>query len=310
MLIIDSSNHTGTKPRLYAILGHIRENSMRSTLARTVLLFAGASLSFATLAATAGAQEGTASGTLTVAGKTTPLTHVYARAQKGFFDATKEDILVILSDVAIPEDALSDEFARHKMAADGTLHGVEVVLAPDKQAVSGGLLHEAFAETQGYVSVAGMHEFQAKTFDGKVVEGTLSTSKPNTFMNKTFEYTATFRAPVWHRPPPTATGAAAAQTAPGKAVLAFLKVARSGDKAAIKNLMSGEAGKELDGPNSKELIEMLKMMTPNPATAQIDTVDIKGNAAQVTVVEKSKDGSVTSNFTLVLEGGQWKIKGM
>src|SRR5450759_3527661 len=210
MLIIDSSNHTGTKPRLYAILGNIGENSMKSTLARTVLLFAGASLSFATLAATAGAQEGTASGTLTVAAKTTPLTHVYARAQKGFFDPTKEDILVILSDVAIPEDALSDEFARHKMAGDGKLHGVEVVLDADKQAVSGGLLHEAFAETQGYVSVAGMHEFLAKTFDGKVVEGTLSTTFPsnvfarNSCMPATDTYPCVSANASCNKPPDTA----------------------------------------------------------------------------------------------------------
>lgn len=281
---------------------------MRSSLAGTVSVFALATLCLAMSAA--GAEEGTANGKLTVAGKTTLLSHAYARAQKGFFDKSKEDIRVILSDVAIPDEALADEFALQKMAADGKLHAIEVVLGQDKQAVSGGLLHEAFDKTQGYVSVSGMHDFEAKTFDAKNVEGTLSMKKPDSFMNKQFEYSATFRAPVWHRPPPTATGAAAAATAPGKAVLAFLKAARSGNKAALKTLMTAEAGKALDGPRSDDMVTMLKTMAPNPATAQIDEVDIAGNTAKVSVVEKSKDGSATSNFTMVLENGQWKVGGM
>jgi hypothetical protein len=265
---------------------------------------------FLTCAATAGGQEGTASGKLTVAGATTPLRYAYARAEKGFFDEKKEDIRVILSDVPIPLAALSDEFARHQLAAQGKLHAVEVVLDSQKQAISGGLLHEAFREMQGFVSITGMHTFEAKTFDGKMVEGKLSTEKPGKFQEISFEYAAEFRAPVWHRPPPTASGAAAAQTAPGKAVLAFLKAARSGDVAAIKKLMTAEAARELDGPRSKEMVEFLKTATPNPATAQIDSVDITGDTAEVIVVEKSKDGSQTSTMKLALEGGEWKVGGI
>src|SRR5215472_8245656 len=97
-------------------------------------------------------QSGTAAGELKVAGTTTPLSHAYARAVKGFFDPNKEDVLVILSDVPIAEDALEDEFARHRLAAEGKLHAVEVTLNAEKEPVSGALLHEAFAKTQGYVS--------------------------------------------------------------------------------------------------------------------------------------------------------------
>ncbi len=253
---------------------------------------------------------GTASGQLTVAGKTTPLAYAYARAEKGFFDPAKEDILIILSDVPIPEDALADEFARHHLAAEGKLHAVEVTLSSDREPVSGGLLHEAFSQTQGYVSVAGMHRFEPKTFDDKLVEGRLSMSKPSEFMEKSFQYDATFRAAVWRRPPPTASGPEAAQTAPGKATLAFLKAARSGNKAALQKLMTAEAGKELDGPHGREALDILKATVPNPAAAQIESVDIQGNTARVSVVEKSKDASVTSHFTLTLEGGAWKVGGM
>jgi Putative lumazine-binding len=134
----------------------------------------------------------------------------------------------------------------------------------------------------GYVSVSGMHVFTPKTFDGKVVEGKLATRKPDEFMNKAFE---------------------------GKATIAFLKAARTGDKVVIRKTMTAEAAKGLDGPQAKEMLELLKMTSPDPATARIDAVDVKGNTAEVTVVEESKDGSVTSTFHLTLEGGQWKVSG-
>jgi uncharacterized membrane protein len=251
----------------------------------------------------------TAFGKLTVADKTTPLKYAYARAAKSFFDKTKEDVLVILSDVPIPEEALKDEFARHHLAAEGKLHGVEVLLDAEKQAIGGGLLHEAWKEMSGYVSATGMHVFTPKTFDGKVAEGTLATRKPSEFMSRSFEYKATFSAPVWRRPRPTSSGPAAATSPQGKATVALLKAARSGKRAAMRKTMTAEAARGLDGPRPKEMLELLKRTAPDPATARIDAIDVKGNTAEVTVVDESKDGSVTSTFRLVLEGGQWKVSG-
>lgn len=274
-----------------------------------VALAAATAILFVAINGRVQAEEGTASGSLTVAGKTTPLKFAYARAAKGFFDKTKEDVLVILTDVPLSEEALKDEFARHHLAAEGKLHGVEVLLNAERQAIGGGLLHEAWKEMSGYVSATGMHVFTPKTFDGKVAEGMLATSKPSDFMSKAFEYKATFSAPIWRRPSPTSSGTAAAASPQGRATVAFLKASRSGNKAAIRKTMTAEAGKALDDPRAQEMIELLKMTSPDPATARIEAVDVKGNTAEVTVVEESKDGSVTSTFHLTLEGGQWKVSG-
>ncbi len=263
---------------------------------------------FAAVAAAAAADPaGTASGELTVAGQTTPLAHAYARAVKGFFDPSKEDILVILSDVPISDEALEDEFARHRLAAEGKLHAIEVTINAEKNPIAGGLLHEAFASMQGFVSVTGMHQFEPKTFGPALVEGRLFMSRPSEFVSKSFQYTATFRAPIRRRAAPTATGDAAAQTPAGKAALAFLKMARTGNKSAIEKLMTAEAARELDGPHGKEALELLKTAMPDPKTARIESVDIRGDTAKVELIEKSENGSVTSTFTLVLEGGRWKI---
>jgi hypothetical protein len=277
--------------------------SMIGTLAIAVLLRASTAVA-------AEQKSGTADGTLTVAGKTTPLEYAYARAGKGFFDKTKEDVLVILSDVPIPDAALDDEFARHKMAADGKLHAVEVTLNSEKEPISGGLLHEAFASTQGYVSVAGMHRFEPTAFDGKIVAGKLWMEQPNEFMDKKFQYAATFRAEVWRKPPPTFSGAAAAQSAPGKATIAFLEAAHAGNVAKLKKIVSGEIAQGLAGPQSKDLLEMLKTMTPDPIRGKIESIDVHGDQAEAVVVEESKDGSVTSTIRLTREDGAWKVTGM
>jgi hypothetical protein len=178
--------------------------SLATVSARMSVLVAGVAI--LAWSAGAAAAPGNASGQMTVGGKTTPLAYAYARAEPGFFDKTKEDIHIFLSDVEIPDAALGDQFARQELAAAGKLHAVEVVLSATKEAVSGGLLHEAFARTSGYVSVTGMHQFEATVFDGKTVDGRLFTRKPDSFMDVSFEYTATFHATVWRRPAPTSTG--------------------------------------------------------------------------------------------------------
>ena len=252
------------------------------------------------------AEEGTAAGTLKVGTATTPLAHAYARAEKGFFDKKKEDIRVILTDVALPESALADEFERHHLAEAGKLHGIEVVIDAQKQPIAGVILH-AFTKSQGFISVTGMHRFQQKTFNATTVEGTLAMEGPSEFQGTTFQYSASFRAPVWHAPAPTAKGAAARETPPAKAVLAFYVAIHKGDLPAVKSLMTPESAKPLDGPNGKKMFEFLRTVTPEPARAQIESVDIKGNTAEVTVAVKTRDSTETSKVRLEKRAGQWKV---
>jgi hypothetical protein len=252
-------------------------------------------------------QAGTADGTYTVGAKTTKLTYAYAIAKKGFFDEKKEDILVILSDVPLSQAALDDPFERMHMARDGKLHGLELTVNSDKLVTSGTLLHEAFVKFQGSVSATGMHQFDAKTFDGKTAAGKLSTSRPSDFQDIAFQYQATFEAPIYRKPPPTLTGAAAKDSPQAKAVFALYKAALSGDVAAVRKALTAESAKVLDGPQAKEAMGFLKATSPDPATAEIESVDIKGDKAEVVVVVRSKDGKETSTMNVEKVGGQWKV---
>jgi undecaprenyl-diphosphatase len=184
------------------------------------------------------ADSGTAQGKLTVGGQETPLTYVYARAEKGFFDPAQEDIRVILSDVSLDDEALNDEFARNQLAQDGKLHSVEVVFNAKKEPISGVIRHPAFSRTQGFVSVSGMHRFEPKTFDGRRVEGKLSTDRPNEFMNVSFEYAAVFQTPVWRRPALTPTRSPRASRTPSRSV-SWSLVTR--DPSAIAETSAGDS---------------------------------------------------------------------
>ena len=178
-----------------------KRNHMKKLFGGKVLfwILAAPGLGVAALAS-AGVLEGSASGKLVVGGKETPIRFAYARAEKGFFDPSKEDIRVILSDVSLTDEALNDDFARNRMAQDGRLHSIEVVIDWEKRPISGVLRHPAFARTQGFVSVSGMHRFDPKKFDGRFVEGKLSTDRPGEFMGVSFEYAATFQAAIWRTP--------------------------------------------------------------------------------------------------------------
>ena len=258
------------------------------------------------VALSAAGEQGTAAGTFTLGGATARLTHAYALARPDTFDKTKENVLVVLSDAAIPDDAVWEDFPGLKLAAAGKLHAVQVELNADRSVKSAAILDATFVDSQAF---QGIEEpvFQAATFDGKTVAGTLSSRAPHQLANKKFEFTATFRAPLLHRPAATAAGAAAAQTAPAKVVLAFVQAAAAGNKAAIKKLLTAEYGKPLDGPNGKAILAAWKTHGLDPATTEISTVDIRGAEAEVVFVDTSNGGGMAAKFTLALVGGEWKI---
>jgi hypothetical protein len=141
------------------------------------------------------AADGTAKGTLTVAGKAIPLTHAYALAQKGFFDAKSDDILVLLSDVPLTDAALTDPFERQKLEKAGKLHSVEAVIDAKKQPINVTVRHSAFKMTASGGSTEDL--FDATTFDGKSAAGRLHRKSPGTsFDDVPYTYDVTFSAPI------------------------------------------------------------------------------------------------------------------
>ncbi len=237
-------------------------------------------------------------GTLTVAGKETPLDYAYAVPQ------SKKEMLLILSDQPLADKELKDEFERiHRMEAD-EIHIVEITLDAQKQPMSVSVRHKAFASNWGGGSTE--DKFEATTYDNATIAGRAYRSSPGEFNGVSYTFDATFSTNIWKEPPPTYAGEAAKNSEPGKAAIAFLKAGRSGKVAEIKKYIISSAVGVLDGPDGKEMIELLKL-GPNPNKAKLTRVDVKGDDAEVVFEEISKDGSATTTIHMVQEDGKWKI---
>lgn len=255
------------------------------------------------------AADGKAEGTITVNGKTTKLAHAYARAVKGFFDKTKEDVEVILSDVPLEAKALEDQFERSRMADAGKLHAFEITIDADGKPISTAFRDNGFKKASPS-GLSSADVFTKKTFDGKTVEGSYKSAGQKEFFGDTYSFDVSFKADVARAPkpvPPTAAETAAAQKSPQAAVYAdFLRAIQKEDLPALKKLFTKEQAKNLDDPEAKKMVGMVKMMSPTEI--KVLKVVETGDKADLTVTGK-QDGSVASGVVhMVKERGAWKVQ--
>ena len=248
------------------------------------------------------AQDGTASGHLTLNGETTPLTHAYASAQPGFFDKTKEDVRILLSDVELPQSALEDVFELIHMGRDGKAHVVEVVLDAEASPISGALYAKAF---DGTVSVTGMHRFTRQVFERARVAGRLSMAEPKSFQGVTFQYDATFAARIPRAPTPEEIAAAIASP-PGLVAARCVEALRSGNLQAFLATLAAGTAAAYSGPDGARRFEALRNETP--ADSHLAGLERPGDTAARAIVNGTRDGIVIEfQVELALDGGAWLV---
>lgn len=255
------------------------------------------------------ADDGSASGAVTVNGKSTTLKHAYARAVPGFFDKTKEDVVVILTDVPLEAKALEDQFERIHLADAGKLHAFEITLDAEGKPISTAFRDNGFKKASPS-GLSSADVFTKKVFDGKTVEGSYKSAKESEFFGETYAFDVSFKANITRAPkavPPTAAETAAAQKTPQAAVYAdFLRAVQKEDLPALKKLFSKEQAKNLDDPEAKKMVGMVRMMSPTGI--KVLKVVETGNEAELTVTGK-QDGNVANGVVhMVKEGGSWKVQ--
>ncbi len=273
--------------------------SLAATAVAVAALLASAPVAMAQTA------NGSASGTFTAGtGKPVKLRYAYAQLQKSDDGPAKQEILLLLSDVPLDDDARDDWAARSQRARKGTLHAVALTINPaDKTPISANLYHEAF---QGSASLSGSTRFVPTTFTKTALAGRVYMPPTRDFEDRPLAFNATFRATIRPLTAPTFTGTAARNSAPAKAALAFFAACRKGDVAAMRTFLSPQQTADLDGPQGKQMLAMAKMMAPDPATARVASVNLKGNVATVMI----KSGKETTSLKLVsaTPNGPWKVK--
>ncbi len=255
------------------------------------------------------AQTGSVSGTVTAgAGKPVKLRYAYAQLQQSDDSPPKKEIILLLSDVPLDDEARDEWSTRAQRARKGTLHAVAITINPaDKTPGSANLHHQAF---QGSMSLSGSVRFVPATFTKTVLAGRAYVPPTKDFEGRPLAVDATFRTTIRPLAPPTFVGTAAQNSAPAKAALAFFAACRKGDVPAIRAFLPPEQSADLDGPNAKQMLEVVKMMSPDPATARVASVTLRGNVATVVIEEKKASGKETTTLKLVgaTPNGPWKVK--
>ncbi len=255
------------------------------------------------------AADGTAQGTVTVNGTTTKLSHAYARAVPGFFDKTKEDVVVILTDVPLEPKALEDDFERIHMADAGKLHAFEITLGADGKPISTSFRDNGFKKASPS-GLSSADVFTKKIFDEKTVSGSYKSDKPHEFFGDTYAFDVSFEAEITRAPkivPPTAAETAAAQRHPAtKVYTAYLNAVQKEDLGALKKLFTKEQASQLDDPDAKKMVGMVKMMSAT--NIRVLKVSETGDGADLTVTGKQDNAVVHGVVHMVKEGGAWKVQ--
>ena len=167
---------------------------------RTVMVLFASTLVATALAPTDGhadPADGTASGTLTVNGKTTKVAYAYARSVPGFFDKNTKDTKVIVSDVPLDAAALSDDFARSGLAEAGKLHAFEIIIDASGTPISTAWRDNGFKGPMPS-GLSSADPFTKTVLDDTVVEGSYKSAEEAEFFGNTYAFDVTFRAVIAH----------------------------------------------------------------------------------------------------------------
>jgi hypothetical protein len=265
-----------------------------------VVAFIGSLL--ASTASLVHAQDGTASGRLTVNAVTVSVTHAYASAQPGFFDKKTEDVRVLLSDVPLPETALTDVFELIELARRDAVHVVEVLIDANGAPISGAIYTKAF---DGMVSATGMHKFTRERLERSRIAGRLAVPEPHTFNGVTWQYDATFSAPI-PGPPSPEEAAAALASAPARAAAAYLEAVRSGKLPALLATLAPSAAANYRGADAQDRLKQLR--ADMPADARVASVTKKPDGSVLVSLEGHEKGIVIAyTLKMVQDGGAWKV---
>ena len=253
------------------------------------------------LAQSAASGVNTATGGITVNGNKTEFKYAYTLIKPSLADKKSETILT-LPDKPLSAGAINDSFARASEMRNNNVQILELTLDTDKKvrsvdfnvgALKGG------ANTADYK--AEVSRFTPTAFAGRVTSG----GEQKEFRN-TFNFDVRFDTAMLAQRTPDAIGKAAWATPQGRAVAEFLRAARAGDKAALKRVMLAEQVKALDGPDAAQFLEFVKL-SPNPKTAEFDSLFIDGDSAAAKIAERSKDGAASSDYKLRLINGVWFV---
>jgi len=264
--------------------------------------------------AEAQSSAGRASGMLTINGKGIPLKYSYAMAQPNTFDATKNDIAILLTEKPLAEEALSgigDLRDATRQQQGWAYFKINSAGKPIYELID----HPATKEGKyGQIQMSGFTH--ASFVPGRIgkdrVEGSFTTLKPEDFMSYKYEIKAEFSAPLLMarlpEPLPDAkTGKAlpADGGEPGKVYRAHRKAIKDKDITAFRRTAPDAQAKDISDSDLEKMLDFLNTMSPG--ALKITRGYVKGDRA-VLYVEGVLEGEKRyGTVELAAKGKTWYI---
>lgn len=155
----------------------------------------GVSTSAASMVLNAASKGTAASGTVTVNGVATTIRFGYARQVTGFFDPTKSDVEVVLSDVALTGFALTDGSIRQTLAQRGKAHIFEITVDASGKPTSTVLRNRGFVGP----SPSGLDSsdiFSKRMLTARVISAVYKSAATHQFFGDTYAFDVAFLLPI------------------------------------------------------------------------------------------------------------------
>jgi len=253
---------------------------------------------------------GTATGKMTVGGRSTELHWAVAKTSPNPFKKKQTDVVVLISNIQVTAEQFNDLKSMFDLADSGRLTGIEVTIDHEKKIIGGQIYSPMFKLQGNSFSAVGMHEFEPSTFKGSDVAGKLSTAHESSFNHVAFTYSTTFHAIATAPKPPAeaklaGTPLGAGGGDPGKAYLAYTKILAGGNIAAVKKAVTAARAKQMDDPDFKQMFPLVQAMEPKKI--KITGGAMNGDKATLTATGDSEGAPAKGTIEMVREGGAWKV---
>lgn len=252
-----------------------------------------------------GAFAGTASGTVTVNGKSFEMKHVYAMQIEDWTDKTQSAALVLVTDKPVPQKLLVEDLDTFALR-DAGVNGIKF------EFYSGGsnyAMNMVGDEIAVGLSVSG-------TFDKEQFTELTDTHLSGKFVqdkaigDTKFSYDLqldTDIAPRVVKAEPTAADAEAAQKAESvKAYFAFYEVLKAGDLKAIRAMVAPERAAQMDQPDFKETLAFIQSMMPTDVKALKATEG--EDSAEILLSGKDSGEDRVGTVLMLKRNGKWIVE--
>lgn len=243
-------------------------------------------------------ESGSVEGSLSYNGQTIELNHAYYYNEpQGFYDESDPTWTVLFTAEPVSQRDVDDVFLEPAIRFSFTLTS-EFDDEPTVHIVSQSIRVEGMSISGGPSPEMEMGERTAQGLSGR-----LALPEPHEFFDDSYQYTLSFNAALADPNAPIGDPLPADGGVPGASYKAWTSAIHAADIDALKAMVPAEMSGEFDGPDAKDALEFMALLTPKDIKIVKGSSD--GQTAILEIEGTMENQPVSGEVTLVKEGQFW-----